>query len=59
MPILDIQVDVNLNQMNRIDFEFYQKPTKNQRVIFSRLSAELQQEKDNLNARMLKKAKKY
>ena len=35
MPILDIQVDINLNQMNRIDFEFYQKPTKNQRVILA------------------------
>ena len=35
IPILDIKVEVNSKENNRIDFEFYQKPTKNQRVILA------------------------
>ena len=35
MPVLDIQVGINHAEMNRIDFEFYQKPTKNQLVILA------------------------
>ena len=35
MPVLDVQVNVNENEMDRIDFEFFQKPTKNQRVIMA------------------------
>ena len=35
IPILDIKVEVNSKENNIIDFEFYQKPTKNQRVILA------------------------
>ena len=33
LPVLDVKVDVNEEEDNRIDFEFYEKPTKNPRVI--------------------------
>ena len=35
MPVLDIKVRINENEMNRIDFEQYEKPTKNPRVILA------------------------
>ena len=35
MPVLDIKVRINENEMNRIDFEHYEKPTKNPRVILA------------------------
>ena len=35
MPVLDIKVKINDNEMNRIDFEHYEKPTKNPRVILA------------------------
>ena len=33
LPVLDIKVNINDKEINRIDFEFYEKPTKNSRVI--------------------------
>ena len=35
MPVLDVKVNVNKKEQNRIDFEFYEKPTKNPRVILA------------------------
>jgi hypothetical protein len=35
LPVLDVKVDVNEDEDNRIDFEFYEKPTKNPRVILA------------------------
>ena len=35
MPALDIMVNVNQEIKNRIDYEFYEKPTKNPRVIMA------------------------
>ena len=35
MPVLDIKVKVNCDEMNRIDFEFYEKPTWNPIVILA------------------------
>ena len=35
MPVLDLKVNVNEDEMNRIDFEFFSKPTKNPRVILA------------------------
>ena len=35
LPVLDIKVDVNEAEGNRIDFEFYAKPTQNPRVILA------------------------
>ena len=35
LPVLDIKVNINDNEKNRIDFEFYEKPTQNCRVILA------------------------
>ena len=35
LPVLDIKVDVNEDEVNRIDFEFFEKPTKNPSVILA------------------------
>ena len=35
MPVLDVTVNVNCMEQNRIDFEFFEKPTKNPRVILA------------------------
>ena len=35
MPVLDVEVCINEKECNRIDYEFYEKPTKNQKVILS------------------------
>ena len=31
LPVLDVTVNVNHNEHNRIDFEFFEKPTRNPR----------------------------
>ena len=33
LPVLDVNVNVNKKEENRIDFEFFEKPTRNKRVI--------------------------
>ena len=33
LPILDIQASMNVKEYNRLDFEFFEKPTKNKNVI--------------------------
>ena len=35
MPVLDLGVKMNTEMNNRIDYEFYEKPTKNSRVILA------------------------
>jgi hypothetical protein len=35
IPVLDVTVKVNEEENNRIDFEFFEKPTKNPRVILA------------------------
>ena len=35
LPVLDVKVNVNEKENNRIDFEFFEKPTKNSRVILA------------------------
>ena len=35
MPALDIKVSINEGENNRIDYEFFEKPTKNPRVILA------------------------
>ena len=35
MPVLDIKVRINDKEENRIDFEHFEKPTKNPRVILA------------------------
>ena len=33
LAVLDVEVNVNKEEANRIDYEFFEKPTKNMRVI--------------------------
>ena len=33
LPILDIQACINSSEQNRLDYQFYEKPTKNKKVI--------------------------
>ena len=33
LPVLDIQINVNKEENNRLDFEYYEKPTKNKKVL--------------------------
>ena len=35
IPILDLKVKINTAQNNRIDYEFYEKPTRNEKVIMA------------------------
>ena len=35
MPVLDVEVNINQAEENRIDFEFFEKPTKNPKVILA------------------------
>ena len=35
LPVLDIKARINEIEMNRIDFEYYEKPTKNLRVVLA------------------------
>ena len=35
LPVLDVKVDINCEEENRIDFQFFEKPTKNPRVILA------------------------
>ena len=35
LPVLDVKVNVNQEETNRIDFEFFEKPTKNPMVIMA------------------------
>ena len=32
-PVLDVEVNINKNENNKIDYEFYEKPTNNKRII--------------------------
>ena len=35
IPILDLEVKINANEDNRIDYQFYEKPTKNEKVLMA------------------------
>ena len=35
IPVLDLQVNINLKENQRLDFEFYEKPTKHPNVILA------------------------
>ena len=32
-PVLDVEININKKENNRIDYEFYEKPTNNKRII--------------------------
>ena len=56
VPILDIMASINKEQQNRIDYEFFEKPTKNKFVI---LSSSAISETNNIDTRVSKKVTKH
>ena len=53
MPVLDVMVNVNCMENNRIDFEFFEKPTKNPRVILVDSAMSLAQKRTILTQEFL------
>ena len=33
IPVLAVEVNMNVEEQNRLDYEFYKKPTKNQKIL--------------------------
>ena len=55
MPILDLQVRVNVEKDNRLDFQFYEKPTRNNRVILSNAAISSKQKRTILTQECLRR----
>ena len=55
IPILEIQASINKDKQNKIEFEFYEKPTKNQRVIMSESAIPSQQKRTILTQECLRR----
>ena len=55
MPVLDLVVNVNCMENNRIDFEFFEKPTKNPRVILADSAMSLAQKRTILTQECLRR----
>ena len=55
MPVLDITVNVNEKERNRIDFEFFEKKTKNPRVILANSAINLKSKRTILTQECLRR----
>ena len=55
LPVLDVKVDVNEEEDNRIDFEFFEKPTKNPRVILASSALSISQKRTILTQECLRR----
>jgi hypothetical protein len=55
MPVLDVTVNVNCMEQNRIDFEFFEKPTKNPRVILADSAMSFSQKRTILTQECLRR----
>ena len=55
LPVLDIKVNVNEKEQNRIDFEFFEKPTKNPRVILADSALSFSQKRTILTQECLRR----
>ena len=55
IPILDIQASINKKEQNKIEFKFYKKPTKNQRIIMSDSAIPSQQKRTILTQECLRR----
>ena len=55
LPVLDVKVNVNVNEDNRIDFEFYEKPMKNSRVIMANSALSISQKRTILTQEGLRR----
>ena len=55
LPILDVKVCVNKEEGNRLDFEFFEKPTKNSRVILANSALSLKSKRTILTQECLRR----
>ena len=55
MPVLDVKVNVNCTEENRIDFQFFEKPTKNPRVILASSAMSFSQKRTILTQECLRR----
>ena len=55
IPVLDVKVNVNNEEDNRIDFEFFEKPTKNPRVILANSALSWSQKRTILTQECLRR----
>ena len=55
LPVLDIKVRINLEEHNRLDFEFYEKPTKNPRVVLAESALSFRQKRTILTQEGLRR----
>ena len=55
IAILDLEVNVNKEEQNRIDFEFYEKPSKNKRVILENAALPSKQKRTILTQECLRR----
>ena len=54
MPVLDIQASISKEKQNRLDYEHYEKPTKNKFVILSSSAISLKQKRTILTQECLR-----
>ena len=62
LPILDLEVNINKDEQNRIDFPFYEKTTKNGAVLLPDAACSAQQKRTILTQerlRRLRNTKKF
>ena len=55
MPVLDVEASVNKDKQNKIEFEFYEKPTKNKKVILSNSAIPSKQKRTILTQECLRR----
>ena len=55
IPMLDVQANVNKEEQNRLDFEFFEKPSKNKFVILSNSAISSKQKRTILTQECLRR----
>ena len=55
MAVLDLEVSVNRDKKNKIEFEFYEKPTRNKKVILSNSAIPSKQKRTMLTKECLRR----
>ena len=45
LPVLDIKVDINLKENQRLDYEFFEKPTKHPKVVLANSALSMEQKR--------------
>ena len=59
MPVLDVEASINKEEQNKIEFEFYEKPTKNKNVIMRNSAIPSNQKRTILTQECLRRLKTH